>query len=86
MNPLKNMFNSGKSNSPLNMLIQVLKSGGNPNALLNSFAQSNPDFAEIMNMVRNQSPQQLEQICRNLCKKRGIDFDEAYNTVRNMMK
>lgn len=35
-----------------------------------------PTFTRAMQMAQGKSPQQIEQIVRNLCQERGIDFEQ----------
>lgn len=35
-----------------------------------------PTFNRAMQMARGKSPQQVEQIVRNLCQERGLDFEQ----------
>lgn len=37
-------------------------------------------------MASGKSPEELEQIAKNLCKQRGINFDEAWKTFQQQFK
>ena len=72
------MINPGFMQNPIfKMLCQGMKGGGNPMPMLQQMMGNNPQMASMFNLVNGKSPQQLEQICRNLYKERGIDIDQA---------
>ena len=52
----------------------------------NQFAQmqNNPLFQRAQQMAAGKSPQELQQIAKNLCQQRGINIDEAYNQFKQM--
>lgn len=63
-------------NEILMMLIQVLRAGGNPMQTIASMAKGNPVMQQGANMIAGKSPEQVEQIARNMAKQRGVDIDE----------
>lgn len=71
-------------------LIQLIKSGNNPQQLvmsvLNQRAQENPMFANLLNLANKNDSQGLEQIARNLAKERGMDFDKEFANFRQIFK
>ena len=87
-NPLYNMLGGGGMQGPsaMIMLINALKNGGNPQALINQMAQSNPKLAEAMQLLQGRSPEELERICRNVCAQRGMDFNSVVSQVQQMMR
>lgn len=59
----------------MNLMAQILatvRGGGNPMALIDQLTQSNPQFAQYRQMTRGKSPQDIEQMVRNMCRERGI--------------
>ena len=40
---------------------------------------NNPMIANLVNLSKNGDKEQVEQIARNMCKERGIDFDKEFN-------
>lgn len=89
MNPLMNMLQGAAGiNLPpqLQALISMLKSGGNPQALLTNMAQSNPQLREIMGMLGAQNPADLEKIARQLYKNKGLDINQAIQQLQNMLR
>lgn len=74
-NPMQMMgMLNGKSN-PQQMVTQMM----------NQQLQGNPLFQRAQEMARGKSPQELEQVARNLCQQRGIDLDSAMNQFKQMM-
>lgn len=67
-------------------LIQMIKSGKNPQQLMLSIlqqeAQGNPMYQNLMMLAQNNRTADIEQIARNLAKERGIDFDKEFTAFR----
>lgn len=61
--------------NPLLMAMQMLNSGQNPASMLQQAAARDPRMAQAMQMMRGKSPQQIEQIARNMARERGIDIN-----------
>ena len=62
-------------------LIQMMKSGQNPQQLLMSILQqnaNNPILQNAMNLAQNGDTAALEMIARNLAQQRGLNFDEEF--------
>lgn len=86
-NPLIQMFNKQNAgNDTLASLIAILKTGGNPQAVLNSMAAQNPKIGEALQLLQGKSSQDMENICRNLCKQKGIDFDTTLQQVQKLIR
>ena len=62
-------------NNPLLMAVQMLNAGQNPALFIQQAATRNPRIAQAMQMMRGKSPQQIEQIARNMARERGIDIN-----------
>lgn len=86
-NPLMSMLTRGMSNSPqLQMLINLIKGGGNPQQMLSSMAQSNPQLQEIMQMLQGKNGADIEKIARQLYANKGMDINAAIQQVQNMFR
>ena len=81
MNPIFNAFH-GKNITqtptlavPEGMinLYKALTSSRNPYQIMAGIAQTNPQIAQIMPMLRSKSP---EQMVREICGQRGINVDD----------
>lgn len=71
-----------------NRLIQMIKQGQNPQQLMLSILESHagtPMGANLLNLARNGQTAEIEKIARNLCKERGVDFDQEFNNFRRML-
>ena len=84
-NPIFNLISGGNQNT-LMMLVNAIRSGGNPQALLNTMARNNPKIAEAMQLLQGKTPDQLERICRNVCAQKGVDFNSVVAQVQQMMR
>ena len=83
------MFNQqiqSPQNNSLATLIALIKSGGNPQVLINSMAAQNPKIGEAMQLLQGKSSQDMENICRDLCKQKGIDFNNVMQQVQSLMR
>lgn len=63
-------------NNPLVMLVQAMNSGQNPMALLQQMEPQNPQIAQAFQMMQGKTPQQLEQMARNMAGEKGIDINQ----------
>lgn len=70
-------------------LIQLIKSGKNPQQLVMNIIQSqknnNPIIENAVNLAQNRDISALEMIARNLAQQRGLDFDKEFsNFMRSL--
>lgn len=67
-------------------LIQMLKSGQNPQQLImNIFQQNvnnNPILQNAVNLAQNGNTAALEMIARNLAQQRGLDFEREFSNFK----
>ena len=66
--------------NPMHMMGMLMNGGKglNPMSLMMSQLNANPMFRQAQQMAEWKSPQELKQTCENLCKQRGINFDDAW--------
>lgn len=60
----------------------------NPNQMINPMAMlqnlnSNPLFQQAQRMAQGKSEAEIIQIARNICREKGINFDEAYSIFQS---
>lgn len=60
----------------------------NPNQMMNPMAMlqnlnSNPLFQQAQRMAKGKSETEIIQIARNICREKGINFDEAYSIFQS---
>ena len=72
-----------------NELIQMIKGGSNPQQLLMSVLEgqmaSTPMGQNLLQLVKNGQTKGIEQIARNLCQERGLDFEREFSAFRQML-
>ena len=70
-------------------LIQMIKSGKNPQQLVLSIlqqqGQNNPIINNAINMAQNGNSSGLQMLARNLAAQRGLDFDKEMANLRNQL-
>lgn len=54
----------------------------NPMAMLQNL-NSNPLFQQAQRMAQGKSQEEIIQIARNICREKGINFDEAYSIFQS---
>lgn len=52
-------------------------------SMMMSQLRGNPLFVQAQNMAQGKSPEELRQTCENLCKQRGIDFNQALSQFQS---
>ena len=71
------------------MLIQMMKSGQNPQQLLMSIlegqAGTNPVSANLLDMVKENRKGDIEQFARNYFASNGMDFDKEFNAFKKQL-
>lgn len=53
-----------------------LKAAQNPLQMMQQMFNGDPTFTRAMQMAQGKNPQQVEQIVRNLCQERGINYEQ----------
>lgn len=69
-------------------LIQMIRQGQNPQQLMLSVLEGqagSPMGRNLLNLARNGQTAEIEKIARNLCKERGVDFDQEFMKFRQML-
>lgn len=63
-------------NNPLMQVMSLMRSGGNPTALLRQMSGNNPMANTLLQSMQSKNPAQLRQMAENIAKERGIDLDK----------
>ena len=67
-------------------LIQMIKSGQNPQQLMLSIldkqAQTNPIYKNLKDLAEQNRTRDIEQVARNMFEERGLDFDKEFNSFK----
>lgn len=69
----------------IGQLFQMMQGSGNPMQMMQSMMGQNPNMKRAMEMANGKNPDQLKQVCQNLCKQQGIDFDEAFKQFQSQI-
>jgi hypothetical protein len=68
--------------------IQLIRNGGNPQQLmmnLLSQMQGTPMGNNLLSMAQANDTKGIEQLARNLCQQRGVDFDQEFSNFKQML-
>lgn len=63
-------------NNPMMQMMGLLRSGKNPNAILQTMAMNNPQVRQVMQMMHGKSPDQLRQMASNMAAERGTTVED----------
>ena len=70
-------------------LMQLIK-GGNPKNIVMNIIQkqmgNNPMINNLMDMAQKGNKNGVETFARNLCKEKGMDFDNEFKSFMNQIK
>ena len=69
--------------NPIDMIKQYMTQGLTPKGILNKLSINNPILNNVMNMAQTGDTKGVETFARNICKQRGLDFDEEFNKFKN---
>lgn len=76
-------------NNSIMQFMQMIKSGGNPQQLamnmLQQQAGNSPIGQNLLRLAQNNDGKGIEQIARNLCAQRGLDFDKEFAAFRQQL-
>ena len=67
-------------------LMNAMRNGGNPMAIIQQMAAQNPQVAQAMKLMQGKTPQQLRQTAENMAKERGISVEEIARQLGIPMK
>ena len=67
-------------------ILQFVKKSKNPQQAVYNMVEkqmgNNPIFSNLLALAKNKKGKEIENIARNLCKERGVDFDKEFNSFR----
>ena len=70
-------------------LLAMMRNGQNPTAMLMQLMQSQmggtPLGDNLVQMAKNNDTQGIENVARNLCQQRGLDFDKEFASFRQQL-
>lgn len=70
--------------NPIQQMMQMAKSGQNPQQLIMNFLQnqSSPMGQNLLKLAQAQNTQEIEKIARNMCAAKGLDFDKEFTAFK----
>lgn len=68
-------------NDPMMMIMNVMRNGKDPRALIQQLASNDPRVRMAMQMVNGKSDKELEQIVRNMARERNIDIEHLARSM-----
>ena len=70
-------------------VIMAMKNGQNPQQIVMNMLQERmsqtPMGQNLIILAQNNQTAQIEQIARNICNQRGIDFDKEFNSFKDSL-
>lgn len=72
--------------NPMAMIKQFMMQGMTPQNILNKMNISNPILNNVMSMAKTGDAKGVETFARNICKQRGLNFDEEFSKFRSNFK
>lgn len=63
-------------NNPMMQMVGLLRSGKNPNAILQTMAMNDPQVRQVVQMMHGKSPDQLRQMANNMAAERGTTVED----------
>ena len=74
-NPIQLIGMMRKSGNPQQFMINMLQQSGN----------TNPIFANVLALAKQNNGAGIEQIARNICQERGLDFDKEFKDFKSQL-
>lgn len=65
------------TNNPIMAMVNMMRTGGNPMALMQQMAKSNPQVNQVMQMMNGKSPAQLKSMAENIAKEQGTTVEQV---------
>ena len=70
-------------------VIMAIRNGQNPQQIAMNMLQERmsqtPMGQNLIALAQNNQTAQIEQIARNICNQRGIDFDKEFNSFKDSL-
>ena len=75
--------------NPIMQFMQMVRSGSNPETMMMNMLQQqmgdNPIGQNLLQMAQNNDGKGIEQVARNLCAQRGLDFDKEFAAFKKQL-
>lgn len=63
-------------NNPMFSVINMIRAGKNPGAIIEQLAMSDPRVKQAQQMISGKSEQELYNMVNNMCRERGTTLDD----------
>lgn len=83
MNMLSMFMGGNNGINPMQMMNMVQQAQNNPQQIMQQMG-NNPLMQRANQMAQGKSPQEMEQICRNIAQQKGIDFEQLKGMAQQM--
>ena len=75
--------------NPLMQFMQMMRNGNNPQTMIMNMLQqqagNSPLGQNLLKLAQNNDGKGIEQIARNLCSQRGLDFDKEFAAFKQQL-
>ena len=75
--------------NPIMQFMQMVRGGSNPETMMMNMLQqqvgNNPIGQNLLQMAKNNDGKGIEQVARNLCTQRGLDFDKEFAAFKQQL-
>lgn len=75
--------------NPVMQFMQMMRSGGNPQQMMINMLQqqagNSPMGQNLLKLAQQGDGKGIEQIARNLCAQRGLDFDKEFAAFKQQL-
>ena len=74
--------------NPMQQIIQMIKNGQNPQQIAMGILKTqkaNPFASNLLDLAQQGDQAQLEQIARNICAQKGVDFDKEFSNFKSQL-
>lgn len=78
---MRQIGDMGTQLDQIRKLVGLVRNGGNPMSLIQSFAQSNPQANQMMQALNGKSPDELKAYAENMAKSYGTDLNTVMQQI-----
>ena len=72
--------------NPINIMKQYMMRGLTPQGILSKLNINNPILNNVITMAQKGDTKGVENFARNICKQKGLDFDNEFNKFKDSLK
>lgn len=73
------------NNNPINMIMQMLNNGGNPQQIMQQIMQKNPQAGQMLTQMKNMAGgKSPKEFAMQLAKQNGVDPNQLMEVAKRM--